>query len=292
MSFVDLYMGGGPLISGGSGGEERAVVFGMPFDSTHSYRPGARFGPDAIRAAFNNIEVFHPEAGVDLEGARIRDLGNAVHTVSAAEAVSMAGRITGELLGGGAGRPGRPLVALGGEHLITYGTYPRFPGGTGLVVFDAHYDLRDELGGARLSHGTYLRRLVQDAGVGADRIVHVGARAFAAEEAAFLAESGIATVTDAQVREGAGPRLLRDAASSFGSLYVSYDLDVLDPAFAPGVGNPEAVGITPRELFGMAAALGEGRVAGADIVELNPTHDTGAAAALAAKLLSATIAAS
>lgn len=312
MSYAELYMGGGPLIAGsptllvtpdgGDGpqggqqqqGSEVAVVFGVPFDSTHSYKPGARFGPDAIRGAFNNIEVFHPDLGVDLESALIRDLGNTRHTVSAGEMVEMVRRISGELAEGasaGKGRRRRPAIMLGGEHLVTYAAYTAMPAGVGHVVFDAHYDLRDGFADAPLSHASYLRRVVEERGC-SDGIVHVGARAYAAEELAFLREHDIATVSDRQVRDGKGPALLRDAVSTMDAAYVSYDLDVVDPGFAPGVGNPEAAGITPRELFDMIGSLRELRTPAADIVELSPPYDTGATAALAAKIMSATIAAS
>lgn len=288
MSFLDLYLSRSPLITGsggggGAGADPAATVLGIPFDSTHSYRPGCRFGPDAIRGAFNNIEVFHPGLRVDLEGAEIEDLGNLSQTVVASEMVEMVGKVAAELVGGGR----RPVI-LGGEHSVTYAAYTAFPRDTGFVVFDAHYDLRDRYGGARFSHASYLRRVAEDRG--GDSIVHVGARAFAAEEAAFLAGSGIRTVTDGDIRDGRGPAAVRDAASAFGRLYVSFDLDVVDPAFAPGVGNPEAEGIMPRELFDMVRALGGSTVAGADIVELNPQHDTGATAALAAKIMSTVIA--
>ena len=304
MSYADLYMSGSPLIAGsppptptprqeGGGGSEAAVVFGVPFDSTHSYKPGARFGPDAIRGAFNNIEVFHPDLGVDLESAPIRDLGNTRHTVSAGEMVGMVRRISGELAGGDApgGLPRRPAVMLGGEHLVTYAAYAAMPAGVGHVVFDAHYDLRDGFADAPLSHASYLRRVVEERGC-SDGIVHVGARAYASEELAFLRGHDISTVSDRQIRDGRGPALLRDAVSTMDAAYVSYDLDVVDPGFAPGVGNPEAAGISPRELFDMIGSLRELRVPAMDIVELSPPYDTGATAALAAKIMSTMIAAS
>lgn len=282
MSYLDLYSGGGPLLESGDG-EARAAVFGVPFDSTHSYRPGTRFGPDAIREAFNNIEVFHAGLGVDLEGVRIADHGNLRHTVVASEMLEMVGRATAEL----AGR-GMPAVILGGEHLLTLGSAAQFGSDTAFVVFDAHYDLRDSYAGARESHASYLRRLVERRGAGG--IVHVGARAFAGEELAFLSESGIRTVSDAEVRAGEGPRALERALEPYGRVYASFDLDALDPAYAPGVGNPEADGMTSRELFGMLGALREKEIACADIVELNPGHDSGATAALAAKIMSTVIA--
>jgi len=284
MSFLDLYLNRNPLItSSGDGHGCAATVFGVPFDSTHSYKPGCRFGPDAIRDAFNNIEVFHPELQVDLEDAGIEDLGNTTHTVVASEMVDMVRKVTKELVG-----RDRQLIILGGEHSITYGTYTSFPKETGYVVFDAHYDLRDQYAGTKLGHASCLRRIVEERG--ADSVVHVGARAFVREELAFLTEHNIRTITDRDVRSGNGPRLVRDAVSTFDRAYASFDLDVLDPAFAPGVGNPEAEGITSRELFEMIRSMDDAKLTGVDIVELNPRHDTGATASVAARIMSDVIA--
>ncbi|MEJ2261023.1 MAG: agmatinase [Nitrosopumilaceae archaeon] len=283
MSFLDLYINKNPLITASGEGDPIATVFGIPFDSTHSYKPGCRFGPDVIRDAFNNIEIFHPDLGIDLENANIEDLGNTTHTVVASEMLDMVRKITKELT-----EKNRQLFIFGGEHLITYGTYMSFPKNTGYVVFDAHYDLRDEYADIKLSHASYLRRIVEERG--AENILHVGARAFVKEEFAFLKEHNIKTITDKEIRQGKGPQLLKDHASSFDTLYASLDLDVLDPAFAPGVGNPEAAGITSRELFDMIYSFENKKVAGVDIVELNPNYDNGATASLAAKVMSTLIA--
>ena len=284
MSFLDLYMNRNPLItSSDEDGDPVATVFGVPFDSTHSYKPGCRFGPDTIRDAFNNIEIFHPKFGVDLETVNIEDLGNTTHTVSVEEMIDMIKKITTELVS-----KQRQLFILGGEHSITYGTYLSFPKETGYVVFDAHYDLRDEFANTKLSHAAYLRRIIEQRG--ADNILHVGARAFVKEELEFLKENKIKTISDDQIRQGKGSQLLKDFSSSFDSMYASFDLDVLDPAFAPGVGNPEAVGITSRELFDLIYSLEDKKVIGIDIVELNPQYDNGSTASIAAKIMSTLIA--
>jgi len=182
----------------------------------------------------------------------------------------------------------RQLFILGGEHSITYGTYTSFPKETGYIVFDAHYDLRDEFADIKLSHASYLRRIIEERG--SENILHVGARAFVQEELEFLTENKIKTISDREVRDGKGPQLIKDYVSTFDTIYSSFDLDVLDPAFAPGVGNPEAEGITSRELFDMIRSLKETKVTGVDIVELNPYHDNGATASLAAKIISTMIA--
>ncbi len=284
MSFLDLYLNVSPMITSSDSEEDPvAIIFGVPFDSTHSYKPGTRFGPDAIRDAFNNIEIFHPRFQVDLETVSIKDLGNTKHTVVATEMLEMVKKITTELL-----ERKKQLFILGGEHLITLGAYPSFPKDTGYIVFDAHYDLRDEYADTKLSHATYLRRIVEERG--SDNIVHVGARAFVQEELAFLKEHNIKTVLDKDIRDGNGPKLIKDITSVFDKMYTSFDLDVLDPAYAPGVGNPEAEGITSRELFDMIYSLEDKKITGVDIVELNPSHDNGATASLAAKIMSTMIA--
>ena len=271
------------IINPSNDSESVAVIFGVPFDSTHSYKPGCRFGPDSIRDAFNNIEIFQPEFGVDLETVNISDLGNTKHTVVATEMLRMVENITAELR-----KQNKQMIILGGEHLITLGSFSCFPKDTGYVVFDAHYDLRDQYADIKLSHAAYLRRLVEKRG--SENIVHVGARAFVKEELAFLKDNKIRTISDKEIRDGNGPKLLQDITSTFDSLYLSIDLDVLDPAFAPGVGNPEAVGISSRELYDLVTTLQNKKIEAADIVELNPTYDNGATASMAAKMISTIIA--
>jgi agmatinase len=271
------------IVSPNENSESVATIFGVPFDSTHSYKPGCRFGPDAIRDAFNNIEIFQPEFGVDLEAEAISDLGNTKHTVVAAEMLQMVKDVTSELK-----KQDKQIIILGGEHLITLGSFTCFPKDTGYVVFDAHYDLRDQYADIKLSHAAYLRRIVEERG--SDNIVHVGARAFVKEELAFLKEHNIATVSDKEIRNGNGPKLLKDITSTFDRVYLSVDLDVLDPAFAPGVGNPEAVGISSRELYDLITTFQNKKIVAADIVELNPTYDNGSTASMAAKMIATIIA--
>ena len=284
MSYTDLYLTQSPLIiNPDDKSDPVANIFGVPFDSTHSYKPGCRFGPDVIRDAFNNIEIFHPNLQVDLETSDIKDFGNIQHTVVATEMLNMVEKITSELR-----KKNKPVIVLGGEHLLTLGSYMSFPKQTGYVVFDAHYDLRDEYANTKLSHAAYLRRIVEKRG--ADNIIHVGARSFVKEELEFLTKNKINSISDKEIRLGNAARLLKDAVSSFDELYVSIDLDVVDPAFAPGVGNPEAVGITSRELYDMIISLEDKKIIGTDVVELNPSFDNGSTASLAAKMISTIIA--
>ena len=270
------------IISPDDDSETVAKLFGVPFDSTHSYKPGCRFGPDVIRDAFNNIEIFMPKFGVDLEQVNIEDLGNLQHTVVAQNMIDMVRKTTTDLKDSS-----NQLIILGGEHSLTYGSYMSYPKDTGYVVFDAHYDLRDEYADIKLSHAAYLRRIVEERGP--ENIIHVGARAFVKEELEFLTEHNISTISDSDIRNGDGPKLLKQLTDKFENLYVSIDLDVLDPAFAPGVGNPEAIGITSRELYDMIVSLENKTIKAADIVELNPSFDNGSTASLAARMISVII---
>ena len=284
MSYKELYLNQSPMIvSPDDKSDPVSNIFGVPFDSTHSYKPGCRFGPDVIRDAFNNIEIFHPNLQVDLEIANIKDYGNIQHTVVATEMLEMVEKITNELR-----KEKKPLVILGGEHLLTLGSYMSFPKEVGYVVFDAHYDLRDEYANTKLSHAAYLRRIVEKRG--ADNIVHVGARSFVKDELEFLTKNKINSISDKEIRLGNACRQLKDSISTFDELYVSIDLDVVDPAFAPGVGNPEAVGITSRELYDLVTSLENKKIVGSDVVELNPSFDNGSTASLAAKKNSTIIA--
>ena len=285
MSFLDLYLNNNPFITASNDGTAPAVatIFGIPFDSTHSFKPGCRFGPDSIRESFNNIEVFHPELNVDLENLHIEDLGNIQHTVVGSVMADMVKKITTELVA-----KNKQLFILGGEHSITYPAYTSFPKNTAYVVFDAHYDLRDEFADTKLSHASYLRRVIEQRG--SENVLHVGARAFDSKEYEFLTEHRIKTISDRDIRSGNGPSLLKDYLSTVDTIYSSFDLDVLDPAYAPGVGNPEAVGITSRELFDMIYTFVDTKVTGVDVVELNPYFDNGSTAAVAAKIISTMIA--
>ena len=160
----------------------------------------------------------------------MHDLGNIQHTVDVKSMLEMVSKMTSELA-----RKNVPVVILGGEHSITYGSYMAYPKETGYIVFDAHYDLRDGYIGSKFSHASYLRRIIEERG--AKNILHVGARAYAKEELGFASEHQMSTITDEDIRSGSGPQMVSEFVLKHKSTYASFDLDVLDPAFAPGVGK-------------------------------------------------------
>jgi agmatinase len=261
--------------------EAEFVVFGVPFDKTSTYRAGSKFAPAAIREASLNIETYSFRSKFDLEDAQICDIGD-LHVVdSVDETMRRLSAVEGEIL-----KASKIPIAIGGEHTISFGTTRSFPRDIGIVCFDAHADMRDEYLGEKLMHATFLRRIVEK--VGADKVVHVGLRALCREELAFIEKNHVRhfSMRDLgrlDVEEDA--RLIRRAVSNFGKLYVTVDMDVFDPGFAPGVGNPEPDGLWPDLFFTILTALCDERLAGLDLVELSPNYDTGVTAVLAAKIL-------
>ncbi len=276
MGYVDLYLSGRRISLGE--GEEVAKLIGVPFDSTSSYRPGSRFGPDAIRDAFSNIEVYSPELSVDLERLRVDDLGNLKFTSNVEEMLDALGKVVSELVA-----EGSTVGILGGEHTLTLASFQAMPEDTALLVFDAHFDIREEYGGAKVSHATFLRRLIER--VGSDRIMHLGGRAACREEWESLEELSLANVPSSTIMLGGAERLVKEFLSDKRRVYVSIDLDVLDPAYAPAVGNPEPLGLTTHQLIRLLHSIRGKEVVGFDICEYTPIYDNGATGVVAAKLL-------
>jgi agmatinase len=172
---------------------------------------------------------------------------------------------------------------LGGEHTLTFGTYLSVPKGTALIIFDAHLDLRDEFAGLKLSHATFLRRLTER--IGTDSIIHIGSRAASSEEWKVADKIGLSLISMQTIYAIANSeKLLSDFLKDFENVYVSIDLDVLDPSFAPGVGNPEPDGLSIHKLLEFLYSLKK-RIIGFDIVELTPMYDNGTTSVVAAKLM-------
>lgn len=253
------------------------AIFGVPYDGTASYRPGTRFGPEAIRNEMYGLETYSPYLNKDLAQYKICDLGDIEIPFGNREAVlnTAASEAKGILT------DNKKTLVLGGEHLISYPVIKEYAEKyKDLIVvhFDAHTDLRDEFFGEELSHATVIKR-VHDI-LGDDKIYQFGIRSGMKEEFDFAAEhtklfkfyaKGIHNVIDE----------IKDKP-----IYVTIDLDVLDPSIFPGTGTPEAGGITFNELMDALGALNGLNIVGGDIVELSPHYDTsGVSTAVACKVL-------
>ncbi len=277
MSYAEFFSVVNPLI--GSRDEERSVltVFGVPFDGTTSYRPGTRFGPNAIREAFLNIEAYSKVLNVDVEKLKIRDIGNLLRVSGPDETSRMVTKVTKELV-----QSGQRYCMLGGEHSITLGSFRNAPKNTALVVFDAHFDLRDEWEGSKLSHACYLRRINEERDPAI--VAHVGGRAATEEEWRLSRKFGLTIgPLDADTQGSLGR--FKNFLSKFKRVYVSIDIDGLDPAFAPGTGTPEPGGLSTLTLLKYLYALKRTEIIAFDIVEVSPPYDNGSTSTAAARFM-------
>jgi len=251
-----------------------AALIGVPWEDHSSYLRGAAGAPRAIRAALRSPSS-NPstESGLDLgSDSRFGDAGD-LKLPEGDEALEAIESGIGRLLDSGA-----RVLALGGDHAITYPVvraHAARHSGLTLVHFDAHPDLYDEFEGDRLSHACPFARIMEQ-GL-ASRLVQIGIRTLNAPQRAQVERFGVEVIEMKDFR----PDLVVEAA---GPVYVTVDLDGLDPAFAPGVSHPEPGGLSTRDVIGVVQRL-RGQVVGADVVELNPTCDPdGTTARVAAKI--------
>ena len=254
-----------------------AAVLGVPFDTATSFRPGARFGPEGIRSASALLRPYHPPLDIDVFGTLSLvdggDLavtpGNALKTVEQIDAglrpVLEAGIV--------------PLV-LGGDHSIVLGelrAQAAVHGPVALVLLDAHADTWDQYYGERYFHGTPFRRAVEEGLIDPNRSVLGGMRGplYSPEDLAYPRELGFELLSGDQLL-ALGPdaygRRVKERIGA-GPVYLSFDIDVLDPAFAPGTGTPEVAGLQPREALAFLRALKGIAFSGFDVVEVSPPFD-------------------
>jgi len=254
------------------------MLFGAPFDGTTSFVPGTRFGPARVREASVGIETYSPVLDRSLEEARLADLGDLElpigNTSAALEMIEAACR---SILAAGA----KPMM-VGGEHLVTLpavrACHSRHRG-LAVVQFDAHADLREEYMGEHDSHATVMRRVAEV--IGADSLFQIGIRSGTREEFAF--GRAFSAVFTADLEEGV--EQVREALAGR-PVYITVDIDVVDPGFAPGTGTPEPGGCRPQELLEALWRLRDLNVVGFDVVEVNPLVDTGfVTSLLAAKIV-------
>jgi agmatinase len=264
-----------------------AAVYGIPFDTATSYRTGPRFGPEAIRSASALLRPYNPALGVNVvEELSIVDYGDL--PVSPGHTERTYGQIEESLV---------PLVdagvfplALGGDHSITLAelrALVRRHGPLALVQLDAHGDTWDEYFGQRFFHGTTFKRALEEGLIEPASSVQAGLRGsvYGAEDIESARELGFAVLACDQLRElgpGAYGHLVRERAG-MRPVFLSFDIDVLDPAFAPGTGTPEVGGLSTAEALSFLRELHGIQLAGADVVEVSPPYDgAGQQTALAA----------
>lgn len=257
------------------------VVLGFPYDRTSTYRQGSALAPTAIREASNNIETYSLRSNIDIKDIAICDVGNLDVVDSVSETLHRL-----ELCVSDIHNSGKIPIILGGEHTLTYASIKALKNDIGIVDFDAHMDLRDEYMGEKLSHTTFMRRICED--IGADRIVEVGTRAVSKEELKFANKAGVKFYSAYEIRKHGAQKIsdiINSSLSKFKNRYVTIDIDVLDPAYAPGVGNPEAEGLDTSTTIEILDKILDFDICGIDVVEFCPNYDNGATTSQIVKML-------
>ena len=260
--------------------EQAAVVlYGAPFDSTTSFRPGARFGPSAIRHESFGLETYSPYQDKDLMDIRVFDSGDLELCFGSSElALSDIENRTKEIL-----KAAKLPVLLGGEHLVTlaavravFHEYPNLH----IIHFDAHADLRDDYLGTKLSHACVLRRCHEL--LGDNRIHQFCIRSGEREEFQFAAQhTNFHPFTFDGLKE-----TVQELKEKKIPVYFTIDLDCLDPSAFPGTGTPEAGGVSFLELLDAIRTVAQANIVGADLNELAPMLDvSGVSTATACKVL-------
>ena len=254
-----------------------AAAVGIPFDTATSYRTGARFGPEAIRSASALLRPYHPVLDVNVvESLSIVDYGDV--PVSPGDTERTYGQVEEALAPLAEG--GIFVVALGGDHSVTLPelrALARVTGPLALVQLDAHADTWESYFGQRYFHGTTFKRAAEEGLVDPAASVQAGMRGsvYGAEDLQASRDLGYKLIASEELR-ALGPaeygRVVRERVGER-PVFLSFDIDFLDPAFAPGTGTPEVAGFSTAEALGLLRALRGIRLAGADVVEVSPSYD-------------------
>ncbi|TDQ38767.1 agmatinase [Aureibacillus halotolerans] len=278
--FDEAYSGKVFIMSRASFDEADAVVYGMPMDWTVSFRPGSRFGPNRIREASIGLEEYSLRLDRHLEDVAYHDVGDMLLPFgNAAKSLEVIREFADTVF-----QAGKFPLGLGGEHLVSWpviqAAHAQYPD-VALIHIDAHADLRESYEGEVLSHSTPVRKSCDL--LGAENVYSFGIRSGAREEFEFAKTSGMHLFPF----EVLAP--LKEVMEELKGrpVYVTIDIDVLDPAFAPGTGTAEAGGITSKELLDAIYLLSSSdlKIIGADLVEVAPAYDSSDQTAITASKL-------
>jgi len=258
------------------------AIVGAPFDIATTHRPGARFGPRALRALAYHPGTFHLDLEVEIfDELRVIDFGDAhcPHGLTERSHANIRARVNQ------IARRGIIPIVLGGDHSITYPSATAVAdhygwGKVGIVHFDAHADTADDIDGNFLSHGTPMRRLIDSGAVLGRNFVQVGLRGYwpPADVFSWMKAQGMRWHLMEEVWQRGSAAVMQtavaEAMEGCEALYVSVDIDVLDPGFAPGTGTPEPGGMTPADLLRAVRLLATtANVVALDVVEVSPPYD-------------------
>ena len=257
--------------------EPRFGIIGVPFDSTTTYQPGARYGPLFIREASYNFEKYNLFSNKKFN-ANVYDIGNleAIPGNFQKTCLNLKSVISSML------NDGLIPLTIGGEHSISYGVINALNIQDATILhFDAHMDLRDNYMGEKYSHATIMRRIHDKK---PHKIIQMGIRSSSHEETKFAQENGIDYYTPQEIKNDLS-QIKKIIHQIDGPIYVTVDMDVLDPAYAPNVGTPTPGGINPQELESLIFCLDEKEIIGFDVVEVSSTSIGDITSINAAKVL-------
>jgi agmatinase len=262
------------------------AIVGAPFDTGVSFRPGARFGPAHVREASRLLRPYNPAADVEpFATQQVVDAGDiAINPFDLTQAIAEVEAAARQLTSAGT-----RLVTIGGDHTIALPLLRAVTerhGPVAVVHFDAHLDTWDTYFGAPVTHGTPFRRASEEGLLDLEACVHVGTRGplYGREDLIDDTRLGFQVISSVDLQEHGLAAAIGRMLDRIGDrpVYVSIDIDVLDPAHAPGTGTPEAGGLTSRELLAMVRAFASTNLVGADVVEVSPPYDHAQLTAIAA----------
>ncbi|PJB21092.1 MAG: agmatinase [Euryarchaeota archaeon CG_4_9_14_3_um_filter_38_12] len=253
--------------------DAKFVIFGVPFDSTSSFRSGSRFAPNRIREASYNFETYLMEQDVDLIDIPFHDAGNLDEYGNVDEMTGAVEDAVKKIL------PKFPIL-IGGEHSLTIGAVKTLKN-VSVVFIDAHLDFREEYLGIKNSHACVSRRVSEIVGI--ENVFSIGVRSFSREEKNDAEKLGLKYVSSFDVKEKGIEKSIRNLNLKK-KIYLSLDMDGVDPAFAPGVGNPEPFGLTPLDVVKCIKILSD-RLVGFDVAEVCPPYDNGNTSLLGARII-------
>ena len=259
--------------------DARVALFGVPYDRTCSFRGGSRYGPAAIRQASYNFETFMMDHQRDILDVPFADLGDTPVFGPSTDMVTGVSKMASDILGAG-----KVPIAIGGEHSLAPAVVRAFPKDVGVIGIDAHLDFRDSYLDDRWSHACSARRIADHVGV--EHVIYMGVRSYSREEREDLERLGLTYVSVFEIHERGIVATLQRAMKQIDrdQIYLTIDIDGVDPAYAPGVGNPEPFGIAPIQIKRLLGILGPSLI-GLDLNEVSPAWDHGQTALLAARLI-------
>lgn len=265
--------------------EAHYVIFGAPFDLTSSYRSGSRFAPNALRQASQYMETHSFRTGLDLSNISFSDIGDLRGLDSLDRSIDIISEVERGIYNFGK----RPVM-LGGEHSVAFGALKALKPDL-VFYFDAHMDLRDSLLDLRLSHGTFMRRAMEELDF---KLFILGCRAVSKDELEFVEENDdrVKLCTAAELLTGERKMIVKSLEGwldGVSSTYISIDMDVIDPSQAPAVGNPSPEGINVTTLLDLITVCTDGRTRGFDLTEVSPLYDSGLTVTQAAYVILETI---